>query len=76
MAEFMPPTEELGEPREYRGTFEYYKSGLIFREWRWRYVASNGREVYRSSEGYKNKADMLKSIPRCSEVEGAFRREV
>ncbi len=35
--------------------WEFYKD--IKGEWRWRRIASNGREVGASTEGYKNKAD-------------------
>lgn len=31
-------------------------------DWWWRYVASNGNEISRSSEGYRNKADCRRSI--------------
>lgn len=31
-------------------------------QWRWRYVASNGRIIAASSESYINKADALHSI--------------
>ena len=30
--------------------------------WYWRYVASNGRQISRSSEGYVNKSDCRRSI--------------
>ena len=60
--------------RDPRGTFKYGKDEAG--EWRWHFVDSNGRIVYGSTEGYHNKADMLKSIPRCNEVESAFRLEV
>jgi uncharacterized protein YegP (UPF0339 family) len=59
-----------------RGRFEIYRSGFFIREWYWRYVAPNGNEVFRSSEGYRNKIDCLTSIPRCSTVESAYRKEV
>lgn len=36
--------------------FEIYRSGIIFREWRFRVISSNGR-ILASSEGYKNHAD-------------------
>lgn len=54
-----------------RGKFEYNKDKAG--EWRWHYVSASGRITYASSEGYKNKKDCLLSIPRCSEVESAFR---
>ena len=41
--------------------FEIYRSGLIFREWRFRIVAGNGR-ILAASEGYKNKADAEKAV--------------
>jgi uncharacterized protein YegP (UPF0339 family) len=37
--------------------FEYYKD--VAGEWRWRVKHQNGNIVADSSEGYKNKQDML-----------------
>lgn len=54
-----------------RGKFIYYKGDDG--DWYWRYVAANGNEVFRASEGYRNKQDCIKSIPRCNQVESAFR---
>lgn len=45
------------------GEFEVYKSGLLRRGWRWRFVAKNGRIIYGSTESYKNLADCLDTIP-------------
>jgi uncharacterized protein YegP (UPF0339 family) len=41
--------------------YEVYRSGLIRKEWRWRFV-SNGRTIAVSSEGYKNYLDCLRGI--------------
>ena len=38
---------------------EFYKSGIIFREWRWRVRATNGKIIGASSEGYKNRLDCV-----------------
>ena len=38
---------------------EFYKSGVIFREWRWRVRAKNGKIIGASSEGYKNRKDCV-----------------
>jgi uncharacterized protein YegP (UPF0339 family) len=39
---------------------------LVFKgtdgQWYWRFVAGNGREIFRSSEGYWNKEHCLHSI--------------
>ena len=32
------------------------------REWRWRYVSSNGRTIAVSSESYVNKSDCIRSV--------------
>jgi len=40
--------------------FEYYKDSVG--EWRWRVKHQNGNIVADSSEGYKNKQDMLDII--------------
>ena len=42
--------------------WEFYKDAR--REWRWQRVASNGRIVGSSNEGYKNKADCIKNAVR------------
>lgn len=57
------------------GTFELYRSGL-FRQWRWRYRANNGRVVFASTESYWNKRDCLTGIPRCSTVANARRKQL
>jgi uncharacterized protein YegP (UPF0339 family) len=33
-------------------------------DWRWRRIASNGREVGASSEGYRNRADCVANAKR------------
>lgn len=38
-------------------TWEIYRGGLGSKEFRWRVVASNGRIVGASSEGYHNRKD-------------------
>ena len=38
---------------------EFYRSGLIFKEWRWRIRATNGRIIGASTEGYKNRLDCV-----------------
>lgn len=44
-------------------TFEYYKDSAG--EWRWRLVVEGNREILAvSSEGYKEKRDMLAAIHR------------
>lgn len=37
---------------------DVYKSGLIFKDWRFRIVAKNNR-ILASSEGYKNRLDCI-----------------
>lgn len=37
---------------------DVYKSGLIFKDWRFRIVAKNNR-ILASSEGYRNRADAI-----------------
>jgi len=44
-------------------------------EWRWRYVASNGRILASSSEGYVRKDDCLECIDSMMESSGAPVRE-
>lgn len=34
------------------------------KDWRWRYVRSNGRILAASSEGYRRKVDCLKAMTR------------
>lgn len=31
-------------------------------DFRWRYVAANGRKLFACTEGYKNRADMLATL--------------
>jgi len=40
--------------------YELYKDRAD--EWRWRYMAKNGEEIAKSSEGYKNKGDCTHGI--------------
>jgi uncharacterized protein YegP (UPF0339 family) len=42
--------------------FEIYRSGVIRREWRWRLRAQNGRIVANGGEGFRNLADLHRSI--------------
>jgi uncharacterized protein YegP (UPF0339 family) len=42
--------------------WEFYKDSQ--NEWRWRRVASNGRIVGASTEGYKNKQDCIDNARR------------
>lgn len=43
-------------------TWEIYQDNRG--EWRWRRVASNGKTVGSSSEGYKNKSDCIANAKR------------
>jgi len=43
-------------------TYIYYKDQKS--EWRWRLVASNGRRIADSAEGYKNESECKKDIDR------------
>jgi len=43
-------------------TYQYYKDSKD--EWRWRLVASNGRIVADSGEGYRNEHECLADIDR------------
>ena len=49
----MTPTVEIYEAR--RGV-------ALRKQWRWRIVAKNGRIVAVSSEGYNNRADLMRSL--------------
>lgn len=40
--------------------YQVYKDGAGY--WRWRYMASNGRIIADSAEGYVNKSDCLNGI--------------
>jgi uncharacterized protein len=42
--------------------FELYRSGWFRRDWRWRFISSNGRTIAVSSEGYPNYIDCLNSV--------------
>lgn len=42
--------------------WEFYKDSLG--EWRWRRIASNGRIVGASSQGYVNKSDCIENARR------------
>ena len=42
------------------GKYTLYKDRSA--QWRWRYVASNGRTIADSAEGYYNRADALNGI--------------
>lgn len=41
--------------------FELWKSNKD-QNWYWRFIASNNREIFRSSEGYVNRADAVNGI--------------
>lgn len=43
-----------------KDTYESYKDARG--EWRWRYFGSNGEQISKSSEGYKNKSDSDNAI--------------
>lgn len=45
------------------GKFIVERTGLFFKEWRWTYYYANGNPGFRSTEGYKNFADAMASIP-------------
>jgi uncharacterized protein YegP (UPF0339 family) len=42
------------------GKYQMYKDSA--QQWRWRYVASNGKTIAISSEAYVNKEDCKRSI--------------
>lgn len=42
------------------GKFELWKGRDG--QWWWRYIASNGREIFRSTDGYVNRADAVSAI--------------
>lgn len=55
----MTPIVEIYEARR----------GLALRkQWRWRIVAKNGRIVAVSSEGYNNRADLMRALEIVKEV--------
>ena len=43
-----------------KNTYETYKD--VKGEWRWRFFGANGKQISKSSEGYKNKADCNRAI--------------
>lgn len=45
------------------GYFEVYRSGIFIKEWRWRFRAKNGKVIYATTEGYRNKMDCTATIP-------------
>ena len=42
------------------GYYELYRDARL--QWRWRYIASNGRIIADSAEGYVNRADAERGI--------------
>ena len=42
--------------------YEIYQDESADREWRWRLLASNGRNIANGGQGYSNKADCLRGI--------------
>ena len=42
--------------------YEVYRDDSAKREWRWRFIATNGRTIAVSSEGYANKSGCLNGI--------------
>jgi uncharacterized protein YegP (UPF0339 family) len=50
-------------------TYIYYKDAK--NEWRWRLVASNGRIIADSGEGYKSERECLADIDRVKGSKGA-----
>lgn len=61
-----------------KGRIEIYKSktGNKSQRWRWRIVASNGRALAASSEGFQSKAKVLKNFYRVADVMKAWPVEV
>jgi uncharacterized protein YegP (UPF0339 family) len=51
------------------GKYEVHQDSS--RQWRWRYVASNGKIIAVSSEAYVGKADCLRSIEIMKESENS-----
>lgn len=50
------------QPFEFMDKWEFYTDGAG--EWRWRRIASNGRIVGASSQGYKNRSDCVENARR------------
>lgn len=48
---------------------EVYRT-RVRRQWRWRYVARNGRIIATSSEGYHNRADCITGATRALHLDG------
>jgi uncharacterized protein YegP (UPF0339 family) len=42
--------------------FEIYRSGFFRKEWRWRFIATNGRTIAVSSEGYADIRDCRSGV--------------
>lgn len=42
------------------GKYELYKGRD--NQWWWRFISSNGREIFRSTDGYVNRSDAVSSI--------------
>ena len=42
--------------------YEVYRDESAKREWRWRFISSNGKTIAVSSEGYSSKASCLNGI--------------
>lgn len=51
----------MGAPKGKPGKFVIYR-GKGTQPWRWRFIAANGRNVARSSEGYPTKRLAKKSV--------------
>jgi uncharacterized protein YegP (UPF0339 family) len=45
------------------GDFYLYRSGILIKGWRWRFVSDNGHVIYSSTESYHNKDDCIRTIP-------------
>jgi uncharacterized protein len=58
------PPVQTASPRHPIGRVELYRSGLIYKEWRWRFRAWNGNIVADSAEGYKRRIDARKMAER------------
>ena len=53
--------------------WEFYRDTR--KEWRWRRVASNGRIVDASTEGYSNRSDCIANAERCGYVTDTLQTE-
>ena len=71
---FTPPPQDPNEGKKEFVKFETYKDEVS--EWRWRLIATNGRVVGDSGEGYKNKKDCLREINKIRATFGANTLEV